>query len=162
MLIKQKAGLLVALLCLSVPAAIAAPPSLANETAALAAFDAGHYREAIVQYQRLLRERPGNASYHMKLAESYEVSGKPEQAETHATEVLKQENRHVDALLMMGRLSGRKQNWETAKSYYERAVKADKTNAAAHLGRGQALMELGDDVAADGAFAEYDRLVGGN
>jgi len=140
----------------------AAPPSLADEAKARAAFENGQYREAVTQYQRLLHDEPGNVTYRVRLAGSYEISGQPKQAEAHAGEVLKQDSRNVDALLMMGRLSGRRQDWATAKSYYEKAVQADRQEPTAFLGLGQALSELGDDAAADVAFEEYRRLVDGN
>ena len=156
--IRLKIGLLVTCLLL-IQVVIAAPP-VANEAAAAAGFSNGHYQWAIVQYQHLLHDRPNDVGYRTKLAESYEITGDLEQAWLHASKVLNQRSNNIEALLLMGRIHGRQQDWAAAKSYYQRATRADKTNAMAQLGLSQALMELGDSEAAETAIAEYRQLTG--
>ena len=156
---RAKIGLLVTCLLL-IQVATAAPPPVANEAAAAAGFANGHYQWAIVQYQRLLHDRPNDVGYRTKLAESYEITGDLEQARLHASKVLNQRSNNIEALLLMGRIHGRQQDWAAAKSYYERATRADKNNAMAQLGYSQALMELGDSEAAETAIAAYRQLTG--
>jgi tetratricopeptide (TPR) repeat protein len=136
----------------------AAPPAGNDSHAAHAAFAKGHYHKAAVHYQQLLRNDSDNPGYRMKLAESYELSGKLELAEEHATKVLGGNRKNTEALLLMGRIRGRHEDWAGSKAYYDQAVKADKNDASAYLGLGQALMQLGEDDSAESAFTEYRRL----
>ena len=138
----------------------AAPPVQNDVNTANVAFSRGHYRHAAVQYQKLLQSEPDNAAYRMRLAESYEFSGDLRQAEDHAAKVLTSNRRNLEAVLLMGRIRGRQEDWISAKAYYEQAISIDKNNATSHLGLGQAFMQLGDEQSADSAFAEYRRLTG--
>lgn len=148
------------LLLLCLQAVSAAPPLDTSEATAESAFSNGHYQQAIVHYQRLLHERPADIGYRTRLAESYEVSGNLELAQEHASAVLQKQSRNSEALMVMGRTHGRQGEWGDAKAFYERAVQADKNNAAAHLNLGQALMQLGNDQEAEAQFTEYRRLTG--
>ena len=136
----------------------AAPPNDGLAQAANAAFAKGHYSQAAVQYQQLLQNAPDHKENRVKLAESYEFIGKLELAEKHAARVLERYPKSTEAILLMGRIRGRQEDWAESRAYYEEAVKADNNNASAHLGLGQALMRLGDEAAADTAFEEYRRL----
>lgn len=136
----------------------AAPLPANDEAAAATAFQRGQYHQAIARYEKLLRRQPNKVALRARLAESYEISGDLEQARANAGEVLKQRDNDVGALLVMGRIHGRQQDWGAAKVYYERAVIVDRANASAHLGLSQALMALGDGAGAERALRAYKKL----
>lgn len=135
-------------------------PDTTNESAAQAAFTDGNYHKAIINYQNLLKADPNNQSHRIKLAESYVLIGDLTLAEDHALQVLESSPRYTEALLIMGRIRGRQHDWAGARTFYERAIKSDNSNSTAYLGFGQALMQLGDTQAADGAFANYRKFCG--
>lgn len=148
-------------LCLY-PDAFAAPPPGNEHAKAQAAFERGQYRQAVVHYQRLLRDDPDNAAYRTQLAESYELNNHLDLAEQHASQALASDRKNVEALLVMGRLRARQENWQVAKDYFERAVKADNKNPLAWAGLSQSSIELGDLGGAEAASAEYLKLTQGS
>jgi Flp pilus assembly protein TadD len=135
----------------------AAPPG-SSEEKANAAFQQGHYQASATHYQRLLAQNPGRLDYKLKVAESYLFSNQTALAEQHLKEIFKVDPTYVDALIQYGLLSAQQQKWEQARDLYGRAVREDEANAAAYLGLGNALMQLGDTESADAAFAQYQEL----
>jgi len=138
-----------------------APPAGNEHAKAQAAFERGQYRQAVVHYQRLLRDDPDNAAYRAQLAESYELNNHLDLAEQHATQALASDRKNVETLLVMGRLRARQEVWQASKDFFERAVRADKKNPMAWAGLSQALISLGDRDGAEAASAEYRKLDGG-
>jgi Flp pilus assembly protein TadD len=135
---------------------VMAAPGMSNEQqAATTAFRKGRYRLAVVHYQRLLRESPDNAGYRALLAESYEREGYPDLAAQQASRSLAVDRNNVDALLVLGRLRARQEDWSAARGYFERASQADRDNSMAWAGLGQALTMLGDSKGAEAASARY-------
>ena len=120
----------------------------------------GKYSQAIPHYQRALDKQKGSAQAELNLLRAY----------------LHQE-RHDDALKLMERLDGKHgqkaeyliiqgdffrtmEDWETARAAFEKALKRDHKNAGLYLKLGQTLSRLGDDEAAEEAFAQYELLSG--
>jgi len=133
----------------------AASGMIDEQEAATAAFRHGRYREAVVHYQRLLQEAPDDASYRAHLAESYEREGYPDLAEQAATQSLAADGNNVAALLVLGRLRAQREDWNSARDYFERASGIDYNNPMAWAGLGQALTMLGDSKGAEAASARY-------
>ena len=129
---------------------------------AQAAFKNGRYREAAVRYERLHHRQPKNLEIRLQLAKSYQLRGQLDQAEAHAKAILTHKPNHLGALLLMGQLSARHERWQAAHDYYERAAKADASDATAQLGLGNALTHLGDEEGASAAFARYQTLTNTN
>ena len=153
-------ALLIYICCHGLPCAVLAEPGSQEERMGRHAYDRGQYREAIVHYQRLLQTDPDNAEYRLRLASSYESQGDLERAEEHADKILAKHSMDVSALLLMARIRERQDDWKTAKDLYKRVIRADADVTEAHLGLGQALMQLGDETAADAEFSEFRRLTG--
>jgi len=139
-----------------------APPQGNEHAKAQVAFERGQYRQAVVHYQRLLRDDPDQAAYRAQLAKSYELNNHLDLAEQHASEALASDRKNVEALMIMGRLSARQEDWQSSKDYFERAVRADNKKSLAWAGLGQALISLGDRDGAEAASAEYMKLVRGD
>lgn len=120
----------------------------------------GNPHQAMVSYHRALRETPGDTEVLMGLADSYYRLGQRDKALTYAKQVpaLDQANRHR-ALLLMGRIESRNQNWLQAKYYYKQALAQRKTDSAL-LGLAQALSRLGDAKGSETAYADYRQLQG--
>ena len=155
----KRAFLWVALLMLPVSAPWADPPSWAQKAAAAKA--AGDYSRLISVYQRALLDDPSNARIRLDLARSYEAQGRVQEALTTAEGLRDSGSSSADVQLLIGRLQARQQEWRAARDAYQRALGFDRANAAAHLGLGQALQQLGDIEEADRSFDQYQALING-
>lgn len=131
------------------------PPPGNEHAKAQAAFERGDHRQAAMYFQRMLREDPENSGYKAGLAKSYEKNNRLDLAEQHASQALESDKYNVEALMVMGRLHTRQENWAAAKGFFERAIKEDSNNPMAWAGLSQAAIGLGDIGTAEISSAQY-------
>lgn len=125
------------------------------------AYTQGRHKQAAVEYQRALRSNPHSADAKLGLAQSYEILGKLQDASRYAGEVLQANPNDGQALLLLGRIRTREENWSSARDAFRAAVQADPRNPSAHLGLGNALSRLGDAAGAEAEFDTFRRLAVG-
>jgi len=134
-------------------------PVIDNKAKASKAFKNGQYREAVVHFQRILRDEPANAYYRIKLAKSYELRGQLDQAEIQTERVLSTDSNNTSALKLMGTIRARQGDWPASKLYFENAIKIHSNDEDAYAGLSAALIGLGDYEGAEQATGEYQRVV---
>jgi tetratricopeptide (TPR) repeat protein len=138
----------------------AAGPSLAEVPAlAQAAFEAGQFREAISQCQRQLQRAPDDVETITMLASAYAATGHLDRAQEQAQLALKYDRRSVDALILLGRLSNRAQEWAAAREWFEQALGEDASRSEAYAGLSQSLIGMGDNAGAEQATENYMKLL---
>ena len=64
----------------------------------------------------------------------------------------------TELLMLRAALAAREGDWSRARDLYTTVIKSDPSNAEAYLSLGQALGNLGEETAADAAFAAYGKL----
>lgn len=120
----------------------------------------GESRAAAREYEVQARAAPADPAPKVRAAQIYEVTGDLVAAETAASEALKLDANNIDALLVLGRIAARQQQWDAAAAYSRRATVVEPDNAAAQLDLGQALEKLGDLEGSDIAYAAFRTLRG--
>ncbi len=151
-------GLFAVALGLFITVAHAAQPD--HLTQARASVKKGSHHQAMVDYHRALRDTPGNTEVLMGLADSYYRLGQRDKALEYAQQIPASDQQHrYNALLLMGRIASRDQDWRQAKQHYKQALARQKTGPAL-LGLAQALSQLGDTKGSEAAYADYRRLQG--
>lgn len=120
----------------------------------------GESRKVARDYEIQARANPMDPKPKVRAAELYETIGDLTAATTAANEALKRDGNNVDALLVLGRIAARQQDWGTAVQHFRRAVILNPENAAAQLDLGQALEQIGDQEGADAAYLKFRTLSG--
>lgn len=103
-------------------------------------------------------KRPADPAPMLAAASTYEALGDLGAAHAAAQKALDRDADSIGALLVLGRIAIRQQNWEIAAAYLKRATLLDPRNRAAQLDLGQALEKTGDQVGADTAYAAFRSL----
>src|SRR5262245_48288357 len=114
------------------------------------------YAEAIIEYRRAIQVDPGFAEARRKLAEAYmAVSDTPNALReiVRAADLLPDD---VDVQLEAGNLLLAAGRFEDARSRAEQVLARGKSNASAHVLRGNALAGLRD---LDGALSELEEAI---
>lgn len=120
----------------------------------------GESRAAARAYEVQARAAPADPAPKIRAALIYETTGDLVAAETAANEALELDGNNVDALLVLGRIAARQQQWDSAAAYFRRATAVRPDHAEAQLNLGQALEKMGDLEGSDNAYATYRTLRG--
>ncbi len=123
------------------------------------AYAGKQFRQASRAYERALALAPDNALLMVKLANSYRLQGQLASAARYAQSALEAAPDSVEALMASGQVAIRQGNLNVAAARFARAAALDPGRASAHLGLGNALMQLGEQAAADDAFEAYQQLI---
>jgi tetratricopeptide (TPR) repeat protein len=118
------------------------------------AIDRGDLREAVSAMERLRFQGQLTEEQRLTLAQTYLRLGRLDEAKTEA-ELVDEAIGGTDLLMLRAALAARGGEWSEARDLYTQVTQSDPSNAQAHLLLGQALQNLGDEAAADAAFAGY-------
>jgi Flp pilus assembly protein TadD len=120
----------------------------------------GESRAVAREYEVQARSDPADPAPKVRAALIYESVGDLVAADTAAREALKLDVNSVDALLVLGRIAVRQQEWSAAAAYFRQVAALKPNHAAAQLDLGQALEKTGDPKGSDDAYATYRSLRG--
>jgi Flp pilus assembly protein TadD len=120
----------------------------------------GESRTAAREYEAQARANSSDPAPKVRAAMIYEAMSDLVAANTAANEALDLDANNVDALLVLGRIAARQQQWDTAVVRFRRATVVKPDNAAAQLDLGQALEKIGDREGSEVAYATYRTLRG--
>ncbi len=123
------------------------------------AYTSKQFRQASRQYEHALALAPDDVDLKVKLANSYRLQGQLQTAARFAQSALQSAPYSAKALLASGQVAIRQGNTAAAAASFARAAALDAANPSVHLALGNALMQLGEQAAADDAFAAYQRLI---
>ncbi len=121
------------------------------------AVDRGDLRGAIGAMERLRFQGQLTEDQRLSLAKAYLRLGRLDEAKAEAALVTPATGGN-DLLMLRAQLAARDGDWSEARDLYTIVTRQDSSNAEAHLLLGQALQNLGDEAAADAAFAAYVEL----
>ncbi|MEW5251354.1 tetratricopeptide repeat protein [Microbulbifer sp. 2201CG32-9] len=125
---------------------------------ALSAAENNHHQR--LQELEKIRSTERSAEQRLELAQHYYRARKLEPAYQQADLFLQQKPRSVDGWLIIGDIWREWGQWQQALEAYDQAARLSPQRAGIYLRRGQALSELGDEKAADKAYAQYRTLAG--
>jgi tetratricopeptide (TPR) repeat protein len=129
-----------------------------NRQLAEQALTQGQYRQAIIYFQRALRDTPDDADTRVKLAEVYGLLSNWDLATQQIALVFQQNPQHLAAKVLQAESYRAQQRWDEAKTAYQSVIAQEPDHAHAYLQLGNVLQQLGEVEAADQAMNEYERL----
>ena len=139
------------------PTLLAAESQARLTAEAQQAFERGDLRGGVSALERLRFQRALTDEQHLELAQTYLRLGRLEEAKSEAARVDPGKG-GTELLMLRGALARREEDWSQARDLYTEVTERDPSHAEAYLSLGQALGNLGDEPAADAAFAIYDKL----
>ena len=120
----------------------------------LAHYQSGELQEAFPYLRRAAELDPQNEDVRLKLATVYLVARRPDDARTHATNVLERDAKNFDALMLLADSATRAEDVEAALVLLEGARAAFADRAPFHIALGMLYMKKHDAAKARDAFKE--------
>ena len=124
---------------------------------------AGKWEEAIAAYRKILAQHPSEAEMHYRIARILlDQSGAADattRAKAELAEELKINPRNAAAEFILGEISRRAGEWETAVQHFTRAAELDAGFAEAYLARGMSLAAAGKYAEAIPSLQTYVKML---
>lgn len=124
---------------------------------ALQALEQGDSQTAQRALERLRYNGAITAEQRIELARLYQRQGRRDAARAELNQI-RAADADSEVLLLQAGLAASDNAWALVRDLSRQLIKREPDHAEAYLRLGQALQELGDEAAADEAYARYARL----